>query len=71
MRRRTRYRLSPEDRRTGLSEDELYRLGTYNAERSRGIVHTPVWKADMAALQARFDEAERARVGRWRQGRFA
>ncbi len=30
-------------------------LATYNAERSRGIVHTPQWQAKMAALQAEFD----------------
>lgn len=67
MRRRTRYQPDPEDRYAGLPEDELNQLGTYNAERGRGIMHTPEWQAKMAALQARFDAAEHERVDRWRQ----
>lgn len=40
-------------------------LFTYNAEVSRGIVHTPAWKARMAELQAEWDEdRESARVDR-------
>lgn len=31
-------------------------LATYNAERARGIVHTPEWDAAMVALQCRFNE---------------
>ena len=31
-------------------------LATYNAERARGIVHTPEWDAAMAELQCRFNE---------------
>lgn len=40
---------------SGLTEVELQRLGTYNAERARGLVHTDEWQAAMAALQARFN----------------
>ena len=32
-------------------------LGQYNAERARGIVHTPEWDEKMAELQAAFDAA--------------
>jgi hypothetical protein len=56
----------PKDNGTGLSEFELSRLGTYNAERARGIVHTPAWAAQMAVLQERFDEAQwQTRAERW------
>lgn len=56
----------PRDNGTGLSEFELDRLGTYNAERARGIVHTPAWQAQMAELQARFDERQwQTRAERW------
>jgi hypothetical protein len=48
----------PKDNGTGLSEFELMQLATYNAERARGIVHTPAWQAQMAELQARFDDAQ-------------
>jgi hypothetical protein len=67
MRLRARYRLSPEERYTGLSGVELNQLGTYNAERARGIMHTAQWQAQMAILQARFNEDERARVERRRR----
>lgn len=30
-------------------------LATYNAERARGIVHTPEWADEMAELQREFD----------------
>lgn len=40
---------------SGLTEVELQRLGAYNAERARGLVHTDEWQAAMAALQARFN----------------
>jgi len=33
----------------------LTALATYNAERARGLVHTPEWDAKMAALQAGYD----------------
>lgn len=59
-------RLSPEDRAYGLSEDEMTELGTYNGEVWRGIMHTAAWQERMAGLQARFDEAQRAREERWR-----
>ena len=51
----------PQDRYGGLSEVDLNRLGTYNAERARGIMHTPEWQAKMADMQARFDAGERER----------
>lgn len=31
-------------------------LAVYNAERARGIVHTPEYDAEMATLQQRFNE---------------
>lgn len=31
------------------------KLAVYNAERNRGIVHTPEWDERMAKIQARFD----------------
>lgn len=33
-------------------------LAVYNAERARGIVHTPQWDATMAALQAEFNQRQ-------------
>ena len=43
-------------------------LAMYNAERARGLVHTPEWDARMAEEQARFDaeqeQAIRAAGGR-------
>lgn len=38
---------------------EFNALATYNAERYRGIVHTPEWQEKMAVEQARFDEQQR------------
>jgi hypothetical protein len=50
----------------GLTCYELNQLVTYNAERARGIVHTPAWQGQMAALQERFDEHQwRERAERW------
>jgi hypothetical protein len=51
-------------------------LARYNAERDRGLVHTPEWDAKMAELQRDFDdwaqrEADqrrrylRRKIGRW------
>ena len=42
-------------------------LGTYNAERARGIVHTPEMDAQMAEKQKRYDalEDERRRAEGW------
>lgn len=34
---------------------EIEQLATFNAEVARGLVHTDVWRARMARLQARFD----------------
>jgi hypothetical protein len=31
-------------------------LATYNAEKLRGLVHTPEWDAAMAELQREFDQ---------------
>jgi hypothetical protein len=44
-------------RRYGMTEAELNRLADYNAERSRGIVHTEEWQARMADLQRRYNES--------------
>ena len=52
---------APQERYNGLSYVEFTQLATYNAERGRGIMHTPEWEAAMAALQARFDQGERER----------
>lgn len=35
--------------------DSVETLARYNAERHRGIVHTPEWQAAMAELQAEYD----------------
>lgn len=43
----------------GLWPQELDLLATYNAERSRGLVHDEEWIAAMADLQRRFDESAR------------
>ena len=48
-------------------------LARYNAERARGIVHTPEWDERMASLQAKFDEWVRRapdRSARPRRRRF-
>lgn len=42
-------------RRYDPAEYEFWALATYNAERARGIVHTPEWTAAMAREQERFD----------------
>lgn len=38
-----------------MTAREIEQLATYNAERARGLVHTPEWVEKMAELQARFD----------------
>lgn len=51
-------------RDTGRREPMPWRfdpLATYNAERARGIIHTPLYAEQMAALQAEFNEWARAR----------
>ena len=40
-------------------------LAEYNAERARGIVHTPEWDERMAVLQERFD-ARIAEEAQWK-----
>jgi hypothetical protein len=42
--------------RTGLSDYEVEALAQYNAERSRGVLHTPGYMAAMAELQRQFDQ---------------
>ena len=54
----------PQDRFNGLSAADFSALAAYNAERYRGIGHTPEWDARMAVLQARFDAFERERYVR-------
>ena len=39
--------------------EKFWELADYNAERARGIAHTPEWDERMAALQAEFDEWQR------------
>ena len=59
----------PQPEFNGLSYADYTALGTYNAERGRGIMHTPEWQAKMTALQERFDAAERERYLRRMQPR--
>jgi len=35
-------------------------LGTYNAEKARGIMHAPEWQNRMAELQEEFDSVTRS-----------
>lgn len=42
-------------------------LAAYNAERARGIMHTPEWQARMADLQVKFDERVRDTLPQYRQ----
>lgn len=44
-----------------LTEIELEQLGTYNAERLRGIMHEPMWIDYMADLQERYNEQHNAK----------
>ena len=39
----------------GLTNLELDQLATYNAERSRGIVHSDTWQNKMLVYQQTFD----------------
>lgn len=41
--------------RSGRMDPRFAPLATYNAERARGILHTPEWRAEMATLQAEWD----------------
>lgn len=46
-------------------------LGRYNAERSRGLVHTPEWAAVMAKEQEEFDREELQLAASWQNvGRY-
>jgi hypothetical protein len=49
--------------RRRYQEDRWLPLATYNAEVSRGIVHTPEWKAKMADWQKLFDAEMAERYG--------
>jgi hypothetical protein len=40
----------------GMAGDDTATLSRFNAERARGIVHTPEWQAAMAELQRLYDE---------------
>lgn len=55
---------TPDERYNGLSRLEYDLLARYNGERGRGIAHTPLWQAEMAALQARWNAGERERMVR-------
>ena len=39
----------------GLDRSEVGQLALYNAERERGIMHTPEWEQQMTDLQDRLD----------------
>lgn len=52
----------PQERYNGLSEYDFKTLAGYNAEKGRGIAHTPLWQAEMARLQATWDAGERERL---------
>jgi hypothetical protein len=54
----------PQDRYNGLSEHDFKTLAGYNSEKGRGIAHTPLWQAEMAGLQARWNAGERERMVR-------
>lgn len=49
------YLMEPHPEWGGLNKLELNKLAKYNGERSRGILHSEEWKAEMAKLQERFD----------------
>ena len=42
-------------RKFGMDEGQLMTLATFNAERGRGLVHTPEWEAKMEHLQRIFN----------------
>ena len=42
--------------RIPMDQYAIHRLGTYNGEVARGLVHTDDWHKKMAELQKRFDE---------------
>lgn len=44
----------------GLTGEEVRLLATFNAERHRGLVHTPEYSERMDELQRRFDGRLRA-----------
>lgn len=48
-----------------ISREEIETLGRYNAEVSRGIVHTPECAARMAEMQRRFDLRTAEQVDIW------
>jgi hypothetical protein len=53
--RRIQKLFEPQDNYHGLTGIEFSRLATYNAEKSRGIMHTVDWQNKMAILQIQFD----------------
>lgn len=63
---RRRIRLEPWEMDCGLPESEVAALAMYNAERWRGVTHSPAWSEAMAVLQARFDAAAERRMERYR-----
>jgi hypothetical protein len=49
-----------------MSHEEINQLATYNAEISRGLLHSQEWIAKMQELQRRFDREYAAQVSeRW------
>jgi len=49
-------------RRTEEYQDRVARLGRYNSEVGRGVMHTPEWVAFMADEQAWFNDLHYRRV---------
>lgn len=50
------YVVIPEGVRPPAMTPEFQRLAQYNAERHRGIAHTPEYDDEMRQLQAKWDE---------------
>ena len=57
-----RWRILNRRHRNAMPE-KFWELADYNAERGRGIAHTPEWDERMAALQAEFDQWRRSPDG--------
>ena len=52
----------PQERYNGLSECDFELLARYSGEKGRGVAHTPLWQAQMARLQERWNAGERDRM---------
>lgn len=45
-----------------MNRYDINTLAIYNAEKARGILHTPEWVEKMALLQQQFNDHQRRRV---------